>query len=309
MKCKKVILTAAIVGTAHMASMSPHFPVKPDDIIQQAADACAAGAASIHIHGRDRVTGEPTSDAGLIKEVVSGIKERCNAIVCITTGGSQMMTTAERISIVPALKPELASCNAGSMNFVLSDLVSHLKPDDPKWEYDYLGGTYDNVFTNTYRGMEVYIKTMQENGTVPEFEVYDAGMINNIAYFRRKGILTGPVYIQFVMGIQGGIPASVDNLVFLRSTAERLLGDDFTWSVAAAGKHQMPIAAAALAMGGNVRVGLEDNLYIRPHQLAESNAQQVKAAVTMAEIMGREIATPAEARQILGLKGIENVNY
>ena len=309
MKSKKVIITAAIVGTAHMASMSPYFPVKPDDIIQQAVDACAAGAASVHIHGRDRVTGEPSSDAGLIREVVSGIKERCNAIVCITTGGSQMMTVQERISIVPALKPELASCNAGSMNFVLADLVSHLKPDDPEWEYKYLSGTYDNVFTNTYYGMETYIKTMQENGTVPEFEVYDAGMINNIAYFRRKGILTGPVYIQFVMGIQGGIPASVDNLVFLRTTAERLLGDDFTWSVAAAGKHQLPMAAASLAMGGNVRVGLEDNLYIRHHQLAESTAQQVRAAVTMAEAMGREIATPDEARQILGLKGIDQVNY
>ena len=140
-----------------------------------------------------------------------------------------MMTVEERISVVPALKPELASCNAGSMNFVLSDLVSHLKPDDPEWEYEYLGGTYDNVFANTYYGIETYIRTMQENSTVPEFEVYDAGMINNIAYFRNKGILTGPVYIQFVMGIQGGIPATVDNLVFLRATAERLLGDSFTW--------------------------------------------------------------------------------
>lgn len=306
---KKVIITAAVVGTAHMTSMSPYLPVKPEDIIQQAVDACAAGAASIHIHGRDRETGEPTSEVGLIREVVSGIKERCDAIVCITTGGSQMMTVEERISIVPALKPELASCNAGSMNFVLSGLVSHLKPDDPEWEYKYLSGTYDNVFTNTYYGMETYIRTMQENGTVPEFEVYDAGMINNIAYFRQKGILTGPVYIQFVMGIQGGIPASVDNLVFLRATAERLLGGDFTWSVAAAGKYQMPLAAASLAMDGNVRVGLEDNLYIRPHQLAESNAQQVRAAVSMAEAMGREIATPDEARQILRLKGRDLVNY
>lgn len=309
MKRQKVIITAAVVGTAHMASMSPYFPVKPEDIIQQAVDACAAGAASIHIHGRDRETGEPTSDIGLIREVVSGIKESCDAIVCITTGGSQMMTVEERISVVPALKPELASCNAGSMNFVLSDLVSHLKPDDPEWEYKYLGGTYDNVFANTYYGIETYIRTMQENGTVPEFEVYDASMINNIAYFRNKGILTGPVYIQFVMGIQGGIPATVDNLVFLRTTAERLLEDSFTWSVAAAGKHQMPIAAVPLAMGGNVRVGLEDNLYIRPHQLAKSNAEQVHAAATMAGILGREVATPDEARAILGLKGKNQVNY
>lgn len=309
MKNKKAIITAAIVGTAHMGSMSPYLPLTPDAIIQQAVDACRAGAASIHIHGRDPITGEPSSDIDLIRQVVSGIKERCDAIVCITTGGSQMMTVQERISVVPALKPELASCNAGSMNFVLSDLVSHLKPDDPEWEYKYLSGTYDNVFTNTYYGLETYIRTMQENSTIPEFEVYDAGMINNIAYFKRKGILTCPIYIQFVLGIQGGMPASVENLVFLRNTAERLLGEDVIWSVAAAGKNQLPMAAAALAMGGNVRVGLEDNLYIRPHQLAESNAQQVQAAVTLANAMGREIATPDEARAILHLKGRDQVNY
>ena len=306
---KKAIITAAIVGTAHMASMSPYLPITPEEIIRQAVDACAAGAASVHIHGRDRVTGEPTADVGLLREVAGGIKERCDAIVCITTGGSQMMTVKERLSAVPALKPELASCNAGSMNFVLADLVSHLKPEDPEWEYQYLGGTYDNVFANTYCGIETYIRTMQDNNTIPEFEVYDAGMINNIAYFRQKGILTCPVYIQFVLGIQGGIPATVDNLVFLRATAERLLGDDFTWSVAAAGKHQMPMAAAALAMGGNVRVGLEDNLYILPHKLAESNAQQILAAASIARTLGREIATPDEARRILGLKGKSQVNY
>ena len=188
--------------------------------------------------------------------------------------------------------------------------MSHLKPDDPEWEYKYLGGTYDNVFANTYYGIETYIRTMQENGTVPEFEVYDAGMINNIAYFRNKGILTGPVYIQFVMGIQGGIAATVDNLVFLRTTAERLLEDSFTLVRGRSpGKRQMPIAAVALAMGGNVRVGLEDNLYIRPHQLAKSNAEQVHAAATMAGILGREVATPDEARAILGLKGKNQVNY
>ncbi len=181
-------------------------------------------------------------------------------------------------------------------------------PDGPAWERRYLGGTYDNVFSNTYLGLETYIKTMAENGTIPEFEVYDAGMINNIAYFRKKGVLTCPIYIQFVLGIQGGLPATVDNLVFLRSAAERQLGE-FTWSVAAAGRHQFPMAAAALAMGGNVRVGLEDNLYILPHKLAESNAQQILAAASIARTLGREIATPDEARRILGLKGKSQVNY
>lgn len=308
MKDNKVILTAAVTGAVHVSSMSPYLPITPEEIIRQSVDACRAGAAAVHIHARDPQSGEPSSDLEVMRQIVSGIKEQCDVIVCITTGASQMMTVAERLSVVPALKPELASCNAGSMNFVLSGLVPQLSPDGPAWERKYLGGTYDNVFSNTYLGLETYIKTMAENGTIPEFEVYDASMINNIAYFRRKGILTCPIYIQFVLGIQGGLPATVDNLVFLRSTAERQLGE-FTWSVAAAGKAQFPMAAASLAMGGNARVGLEDNLYILPHQLAESNAQQILAAASIAKTLGREIATPDEARRILGLKGTAQVNY
>lgn len=308
MKGNKVILTAAVTGAVHVSSMSPYLPVTPEEIIRQSVDACRAGAAAVHIHARDPETGEPSSDLEVMRRIVSGIKEQCDAIVCITTGASQMMTVEERLSVVPALKPELASCNAGSMNFVLSGLVPQLSPDGPEWERKYLGGTYGNVFSNTYQGLETYIKTMAENGTIPEFEVYDAGMINNIAYFRKKGILTCPIYIQFVLGIQGGLPATVDNLVFLRAAAERQLGE-FTWSVAAAGRHQFPMAAAALAMGGSVRVGLEDNLYILPHQLAESNAQQILAAASIAKTLGREIATPDEARRILGLKGKSQVNY
>ena len=308
MKDNKVILTAAVTGAVHVSSMSPYLPITPEEIIRQSVDACRAGAAAVHIHARDPQSGEPSSDLEVMRQIVSGIKEQCDVIVCITTGASQMMSVEERLSVVPALKPELASCNAGSMNFVLSGLVPQLSPDGPAWERKYLGGTYDNVFSNTYLGLETYIKTMAENGTIPEFEVYDASMINNIAYFRRKGILTCPIYIQFVLGIQGGLPATVDNLVFLRSTAERQLGE-FTWSVAAAGKAQFPMAAASLAMGGNVRVGLEDNLYILPHQLAESNAQQILAAAAIAKTLGREIATPDEARRILGLKGTAQVNY
>lgn len=308
MSSKKAILTAAITGAVHVSSMSPYLPVTPEEIIRQSVDACRAGAAAVHIHARDPQTGEPSSDLDLMRQIVSGIKEQCDVIVCITTGASQMMSVEERLSVVPELKPELASCNAGSMNFVLAGLVPQLSPDGPAWERKYLGGTYDNVFSNTYLGLETYMKTMEESGTIPEFEVYDAGMINNIAYFRQKGILTCPIYIQFVLGIQGGLPATVDNLAFLRSTAERQLGE-FNWSVAAAGRHQFSMAAAALAMGGNVRVGLEDNLYILPHQLAESNAQQVLAAASIAKTLGREIATPDEARQILGLKGIAQVNY
>lgn len=308
MKSSKVILTAAVTGAVHVSSMSPYLPITPEEIICQSVEACRAGAAAVHIHARNPETGEPSSDLEIMRRIVSGIKEQCDVIICITTGASQMMTVEERLSVVPALKPELASCNAGSMNFVLSGLVPQLSANGPAWERRYLGGTYDNVFSNTYLGLETYIRTMAENGTIPEFEVYDAGMINNIAYFRQKGILTCPIYLQFVMGIQGGLPATVDNLVFLRSTAERQLGE-FHWSVAAAGKHQFPMAAAALAMGGSVRVGLEDNLYILPRRLAESNAQQVLAAVSIAKTLGREIATPGEARRMLGLKGGSQVNY
>lgn len=307
---QKAILTAAISGAVHVSGMSPYLPVTPEQIIRQAVEANRAGAAVVHIHARDPQTGAPSSDLELMRQIVAGIKEQCDAVICVTTGASQMMTTQERLAVVPALRPELASCNAGSMNFVLAGLVKGLAADAPAWEREYLGGTYDNVFTNTYQGLETYIRTMRENGTVPEFEVYDAGMINNIAYFLQTGVLTGPVYLQFVLGIQGGIPASADNLAFLHAAAERQLGaDGFHWSVAAAGKHQFPMAAIALAMGGGARVGLEDNLYIAPHQLAQSNAQQVEAAAVLARTIGRQIATADEARQILGLKGLENVGY
>lgn len=308
MKREKVILTAAITGAVHVSSMSPYLPITPEQIVDQAVEACEAGAAVVHLHGRDPKTGEPSSDLGLMRQMVTEIKKRCDVVICITTGASQMMTTQERLAVVPDMQPELASCNGGSMNFVLAGLLPQLPEDCPEWQRKYLGGTFDNVFSNTYQGLETYIRTMQEHGTIPEFEVYDASMINNIAYFRQKGILTSPIYVQFVLGIQGGLPATVDNLVFLRNTAKRQLGD-FHWSAAAAGKAQFPIVSAAMAMGGNARVGLEDNLYIRPHQLAKSNAEQIRAAATVASVLGREIASPAEARQMLGLKGLDHVNF
>lgn len=310
MKTNKAILTAAITGAVHVPSMSPYLPITPEQIVEQSVDACRAGAAVVHLHGRDPETGAPSSDLGLMRQIVTEIKRRCDVIINISTGASQMMSTRERLSAVPDMKPELASCNAGSMNFMLAGVLKLLPENPPKWQSDYLGGTYDNVFSNTYQGMETYIRTMQENGTIPEFEVYDASMINNILYFKKNGILTCPVYIQFVLGIQGGLPATVENLAFLLSTAQRQLGEDtFMWSAAAAGKHQFPITTAALAMGGGARVGLEDNLYIRPHELATSNAQQIESIATVARVLGRDIATPEEARRMLGLKGKELVNF
>jgi uncharacterized protein (DUF849 family) len=299
---KKVIITAAVTGAVHVPSMSPYLPITPQEIIEDAVKAYQAGAAVVHVHARNPVDGRPDSDIGLMRQIVTGIKKQCDAVVCITTGASQLMTPEERLRPVAELKPELASCNAGSVNFVLTPIAEKLKETKFDWEIPYLESTKDNVFRNTFLELEKFITTMNENNTRPEFEVYDVGMINNIAYLLKNGLIKRPLYIQFVMGILGGIPATVDNLVFLYNTAREQLGE-FNWSVGSAGRTQLPLAAVALAMGGNVRVGLEDNLYIKRGVLAKSSAEQVAAIKKIAEILGLEAATPDEARSILGLKG------
>lgn len=299
---KKVIITAAVTGAVHVPSMSPYLPITPQEIIEDAVKAYQAGAAVVHVHARNPVDGRPDSDIGLMRQIVTGIKKQCDAVVCITTGASQLMTPEERLRPVAELKPELASCNAGSVNFVLTPIAEKLKETKFDWEIPYLESTKDNVFRNTFLELEKFITTMNENDTRPEFEVYDVGMINNIAYLLKNGLIKRPLYIQFVMGILGGIPATVDNLVFLYNTAREQLGE-FNWSVGSAGRTQLPLAAVALAMGGNVRVGLEDNLYIKRGVLAKSSAEQVAAIKKIAEILGLEAATPDEARSILGLKG------
>jgi len=307
---KKIVVTAAVTGGIHTPTMSPYLPVTPEQIIDDAVGAYEAGAAVVHIHARSPEEGKPTSDLEIIRKIVTGIKERCNVIICLTTGGALGMTLEQRIAVVPTFKPELASCNAGSINFVLTPAAENVAKKGPKygWEIPYLEGTYDMVFTNTYKGIDYYVTKMNENGTRPEFEIYDVGMINNVAYFLKKGIIKRPVYIQFVMGILGGIPATVENLAYMVKTAREQLGE-FNWSVAAAGRHQFPMAAAALAMGGNVRVGLEDNLYLRPGVLAKSSGEQVIQILEIAERLGFEAATPDEARSILGLKGLDNVAF
>lgn len=305
---KKVIITAAVTGAVHVPSMSPYLPITPQDIIEDAIKAYEAGAAVVHIHARNPETGEPTSEIAVMRQIVSGIARRCDAAICITTGGSQMMTAEERLAPVFSLRPELASCNAGSVNFVLAPIAEKIKEFKYDWEMRYLEGTRNNVFTNTFLGLEKYINAMNANGTRPEFEIYDVGMINNIAYFLKKGLIKRPVYIQFVMGILGGIPATVDNLIYLHKTAREQLGE-FNWSVGAAGRAQLPLAAVALAMGGNVRIGLEDNIYIKPGILAKSSAEQVSAVKSIAQTLGLETATPDEARKILQLKGKEKVHF
>lgn len=297
---RKVIITAAITGGIHTPGMSPYLPITPEEIINDAVEAYKAGASVVHIHARDPETGRPNSNIEILTEIVEGIRGQCDLAICITTGGAMGMTLEERIAVVPALKPELASCNAGSVNFVLTRATKRLIPQF-EWEIKYLEDTYDMVFTNTFQGIEYYINTMNENDTLPEFEIYDVGMINNIAYFKKEGIITKPIYIQFVMGILGGIPATIDNLLFMLKEAKRLIGD-FHWSVCAAGRHQVPMTTAALTLGGNVRVGLEDSLFIGPGTLAKSSAEQVTLIREIAERLSLEISTPDEAREILGLK-------
>lgn len=309
-KMKKVIVTAAITGAIHTPSMSAYLPTTPQEIIDDSVKAYEAGAAVVHIHARDPVTRKPSSDLDIYKEIVGGIKQRCNVVICVTTGGGLGMSLEQRIATVPFLKPELSSCNAGSVNFVLKPAVESIKQPLYDWEIPYLEGTWDLVFSNTFKGIEYYVNTMYDNGTCPEFEVYDIGMINNIAYLRSQGIIKNQVYIQFVMGILGGIPATIENLSFMLKKANELLGEGtFNWSCAAAGRHQFVLTAATLGMGGHVRVGLEDNLYLRKGVLAKSSSEQVAQIRVIAENLSIETATPDEAREILGLKGIERVNF
>lgn len=307
-KMNKRIITAAITGATHTPGLSPYLPSTPEQIIDDAVKAHQAGAAVVHIHARDPKDSSPTPDLGIMKEIVSEIKSKCDAVICITTGGAVWMSSEQRLAPAVELKPELASCNAGSVNFVFSDLA--LKLDKPKfdWEIPYLKRTNELVFTNTFSGLEYYLSTMNENRIHPEFEVYDVGMINNIAYFREKGLVKEPIYLQFVMGILGGIPATVDHLVYLVKTAKEQIGD-FMWSCAAAGKAQFPLVTAALAMGGHARVGLEDNLYLKPGVLAKSSAEQVIQLKEIAERLGLEIANSDEARQMLELKGKDQVHF
>lgn len=297
----KVIITAAVTGAVHIPSMSDYLPDTPEKIINEAIAACNAGAAVVHLHARDPKDGRPSSDPKLMKQITDGVRKGCNVVVGITTGGAIGMTIEERLASVPVCKAELASCNAGSVNFCFSPIADKIKQPKYDWEIPFVKNTYNVPFANTFRDIEDYIRVMTENGTKPEFEIYEAGMISNVAYFVNKGMLKEPVYLQFVLGIMGGLPATVDNLLFLYNTAQKVLGNNFVWSCAAAGKNQFDITTAAMILGGNVRVGLEDNLYLSKGVLAKSNAEAVAKIRGIAEMLGREVATPDEARAILNL--------
>jgi uncharacterized protein (DUF849 family) len=306
---RKAIITAAVTGAIHTPAMSPHLPITPQQLVDDIMSVYEAGGAVAHLHVRDPQTGQPKADQAIFKEVVTEVKRRCDIVICATTGGSLGDTVENRARVVSTLKPELASLNAGSMNFGLFHVVSKFAD---KWKYDweesYLAGTEDFIFPNTFYTMRKFTELMSQNGTKPEFEIYDVGMINNLAYLIDTGKIKTPVYLQFVLGILGGIPATVDNLIYLVQTAKRQIAD-FEWSVCAAGRAQFAMTTHALLMGGHARVGLEDNLYLAKGVLATKSGEQVAKIRRIAAELDIETATPAEARQILGLKGLDQVGY
>lgn len=304
----KAIITAAITGAIHTPSMSPYLPVTPEQMIEDCVASREAGAAVAHLHVRDPLTGLPNADQAMFKHITTEVKKRCDVILCCTTGGRLGEPVDKRGAVVANLKPELASLNAGSLNFALF----HIAPKVPEWKFDwekgYLEGTEDFIFPNTFRTMREFLGLMHANHTKPEFEIYDVGMINNLAYLLDIGIAKKPVYLQFVMGILGGIPATPENFVFLLDTARKQIGD-FQFSVCAAGKDQMRMCTTSLLLGGNARVGLEDSLYLEKGVLAKSSAEQVAKIIRIGKELGVEPATPGEARAILGLKGLDQVNF
>ncbi len=304
----KVIITAAITGSIHVPTMSPHLPITPEEIIIEVEKAYKAGAAVVHIHARNPADGSPSADLELYRKILKGIKEICDIVVCITTGGGLGMSLEERIAAVREFQPELASFNMGSLNFALYPLGQKIEHYKYPWEKQYLDMTEDFAFQNTFKALKYFCTTMYEYQTVPELEVYDVGMINNALQLIQEGVLKKPIYMQFVMGILGGIPASADNLLFMYNSSKSLIGD-FNWSVAAAGRYQFPMGVMNMLLGGNMRVGLEDSLYISRGELAKSNAEQVAKSCRIAKELGLEIASANDAREILGLKGLDNVNF
>lgn len=306
----KAIVACAVTGGIHVPTMSPHLPITPDEIVEEAVAAADAGASIVHIHVRDPETGKPVSDVGLFREVTTRIKNRCDAIVQPTTGGAPNMEVEERIKVVPELEPEMASCNMGSMNFGLYPILNLYDEFEYDWEKEFLENTRDNIFPNTFESLETIISMFQEYGTKPELECYDVGHLYNVKHFVDRGIIETPIHVQFVMGIHGGIAADSENLHHLVRTADKLFGDEYSFSVVGAGRMQFPIGSQAVAMGGHPRVGMEDNLYLRKGELAESNAQLVDKIVTQTkELTGREIATSDEVRDFLQLKGSENTAF
>jgi len=307
---RKVIITCAVTGSIHTPTMSPHLPVTPDEIARDSVAAAEAGASIIHLHARDPKTGKPTPDPEVFMQFLPRIKQGCEAVVNITTGGGQGMTVQERLAAPLRAKPEMTSLNMGSMNFGLYPMLTRYKEWKYPWEPQHLEGSRDAIFRNTFKDIEYILKELGEGcGTRFEFECYDVGHLYNLAHFLERKLVKPPLFVQTIFGILGGIGADPENLLHMRRIADKLFGADYEWSILAAGRHQMSFITMGAIMGGNVRVGLEDSLYLAKGQLARSNADQVAKIKRIVEELSLEVATPKEARAILKLKGCDQVAF
>ena len=299
----KVIVSCAVTGSIHVPSQSPHLPITPEQIAENALGAAGAGAAIVHLHARDPETGRPTPDPEVFARFLPKIKARSDVVINITTGGGHGMTVEERTRAARTFKPELCSLNMGSMNFGLFPVLDRIQEFKHSWEPEYLEMTRDFIFRNTYKDIETIVRTLGAEGTRFEFECYDVGHLYNLAYFLDQGVVEPPLFVQTIFGILGGIGPEPENLLHMKATADRLFGDDYYWSILGAGRHQTNLVTIGAILGGSVRVGLEDSIYLAKGQLAESNADQVAKIVRILRELSLEMATADEARQMLSLKG------
>ena len=307
---RKVIITCAVTGSIHTPTMTPHLPITPDEIARASIEAAEAGASVIHLHARDPKDGRPTPDPAVFMQFLPRIKQNTDAVINITTGGGAGMTVQERLAAPLKAKPEVCSCNMGSMNFGLYPMLDRYKSFKHDWEPKHLENSRDFIFRNTYKDIEFVLKELGEGcGTRFEFECYDVGHLYNLAHFLDRKLVKPPLFVQTIFGILGGIGADPENLMHMRRIADKLFGDAYEWSILAAGRHQMPFVTMGAIMGGHVRVGLEDSIYLGKGQLAKSNAEQVRKIRTILETLSLEVATPAETRQMLALKGADRVAF
>jgi len=306
----KVIITCAVTGAIHTPSMSDYLPITPQQIAAESIAAAEAGASIIHLHARDPVDGRPTPDPAVFMQFLPVIKQSTDAVINITTGGGLGMTVAERLAAPIQASPEMCSLNMGSMNFNIAGSAARIKQFKYDWERPYLEGTTDYIFRNTFKDIEQIVETLGKgHGTRFEFECYDVGHLYNLAHMLDRKVVEPPLFTQTIFGILGGLGAEPRNLLFMRETADRLFGKDYVWSVLAAGRSQLPFTTMAGILGGNVRVGLEDSLWLGRGVQAKSNAEQVAKIRRILEELSLEIATPAEARQMLALKGGDAVGF
>jgi uncharacterized protein (DUF849 family) len=309
-KTGKVIITCAVTGSIHTPTMSPHLPLTPDEVAGQAIDAAEAGAAILHLHARDPRDGRPTPDPKVFMQFLPRIKQASDAVINITTGGGHGMTLDERLAAPLKASPEMCSLNMGSMNFGLYPMLQRYKEFKYDWERVHLENSRDFIFRNTFKDIEHILRNLGEaHGTRFEFECYDIGHLYTLAHFLDRKLVQPPLFVQTIFGILGGIGADPENLSHAKHVADKLFGDQYYWSILAAGRHQLPLVTMGAIMGGNVRVGLEDSLFIGKGQLAQSNADQVRRIRTILESLSLEVASPKEARAMLSLKGGDQVAF